>query len=150
MPQAVFDAAREGDIPAMVGLLGELFRLESDFEPDAAKQEQGLRRILEQPMLGRLFVARINGQVAAMASLLFSVSTAEGGRVGVVEDVIVAASWRGQGLGRGLLGHVSDWARANGCLRLTILADRENIPALDFYHRLGFQRSAMTVLRRRL
>ncbi len=149
MPQAVFDAAREGDIPAMVGLLGELFRLESDFEPDAAKQEQGLRLILEQPLLGRLFVARVEDEIAAMASLLFSVSTAEGGRVGWVEDVIVSASWRGKGLGRGLMGHVSDWARANGCLRLTLLADRENMPALGFYHRLGFQRSAMVVLRRR-
>ncbi|MGD9787905.1 MAG: N-acetyltransferase family protein [Sulfuricellaceae bacterium] len=147
MSQGEFDAAREADIPAMVALLGELFRLEGDFEPDAVKQERGLRMILEQPLLGRLFVARINGQVAAMASLLFTVSTAEGGRVGLVEDVIVAASWRGQGLGRGLLDHVTDWARANGCLRLTLLADRENMPALDFYRRLGFRRSAMVVLR---
>jgi GNAT superfamily N-acetyltransferase len=45
---------------------------------------------------------------------------------------------------------VADWARANGCLRLTLLADRDNRPALDFYRRLGFQPSAMTVLRRGL
>ena len=150
MPQVVFDVAREADVPAMVTLLGELFRLESDFEPDPSKQEQGLRLILHQPLLGQLFVARIEDQVAAMASLLFTVSTAEGGRVGLVEDVIVRAAWRREGLGRGLLEHVTDWARANGCLRLTLLADRENAPALEFYHRLGFQHSTMAVLRRRI
>ena len=34
--------------------------------------------------------------------------------------------------------------------RVTLLADRDNAPALDFYRKLGFELSNMTVLRKRL
>jgi ribosomal protein S18 acetylase RimI-like enzyme len=34
--------------------------------------------------------------------------------------------------------------------RVTLLADRDNHPALDFYRRLGFEHSNMLVLRKPL
>lgn len=145
-----FDFAAPEDLPFLVDLLGELFRLESDFAPDPAKQERALRQILEQPETGRVFVARASGRAVGMASLLFTVSTAEGGKVAVLEDVIVAAHWRGKGLGGRLLDHVFRWAAENGCLRVTVLADRDNAGAQGFYRKRGFDNSAMTVLRRRL
>ncbi len=143
-----FDFAAPDDLPSLVDLLGELFRLESDFEPDPAKQEKGLRLILEQPESGRIFVARAGCRAVAMASLLLTVSTAEGGRAAILEDVIVSRAWRGKGLGKLLLEHAFLWGAENGCLRITVLADRDNAGALGFYRGLGFQPSAMTVLRR--
>lgn len=145
-----FDFAEPRDLPSLVELLGELFRIESDFAPDSAKQERGLRLILGRPESGRVFVARAAGRVVGMASLLFTVSTAEGGMAAILEDVIVAGTWRGKGLGRRLLGHVFHWAAENGCRRVTVLADRDNDGALRFYRELGFEKSTMTVFRRRL
>lgn len=145
-----FDFAATGDLPFLVELLGELFRLESDFAPDPAKQEQALRQILGQPEIGRIFVVRASGRAVGMVSLLFTVSTAEGDKVAVLEDVIVASTWRGKRLGRRLLDHVFRWAAEHGCLRVTVLADQSNAGALRFYRKLGFDNSAMTVLRRRL
>ncbi|MDE2090253.1 MAG: GNAT family N-acetyltransferase [Gammaproteobacteria bacterium] len=150
MPGAVrtqVTAAQTDDVPALVALLGELFALESDFHPDAEKQARGLRLILKHPDKGRLFVARADGRVIGMASALFTVSTAEGGPVVLLEDVIVTRSWRGRGIGRQLVEHVLCWAKQEGMLRVTLLTDTGNERARCFYERLGFVASAMTVYR---
>ena len=142
------DPATVDDLDAMADLLGELFALESDFIPERARQLAGLRLIVENPSIGRLFVLRVDGRVGGMANALLTVSTAEGRRVVLLEDVIVGAAWRGRGYGRALVEHVVAWARAEGLPRVTLLADRDNAAALAFYQRLGFAFSAMRVLRR--
>ena len=142
------DFAVEYDLEAMADLLAELFALESDFKPERGKQLAGLRLILDNPPLGQLFVLRVNQQVAGMANALFTVSTAEGGKVVLLEDVIVKPAWRGQKLGRLLVERVIEWAADQGVTRVTLLADRDNAPALAFYRRPGFEPSAMRVLRR--
>jgi|ERR1700690_846372 GNAT superfamily N-acetyltransferase len=138
------------DLPAMADLLAELFTLEADFQPDREKQLAGLQLILDKPTLGRLFVLRVDGSIAGMANALITLSTAEGGRVLLLEDVIVKAGYRGAGLGRQLVEHVLEWANAQGMSRVTLLADKDNASALSFYERIGFNPSTMTVLRRRL
>jgi len=144
------DFATPADLEAMADLLAELFTLESDFQPERDKQLRGLRLILENPQIGRLFVLRVDDQVAGMANALITISTAEGGPVLLLEDVIVKAKFRGLKFGRRLGEHVLDWARDNGMPRVTLLADKDNSPALAFYERLGFERSAMRVLRKNL
>lgn len=138
------------DLPRLCDLLEELFTLESDFSPDRARQMRGLELILDNPGLGRLFVVRVNGRVVGMANALISVSTAQGGRVLLLEDVILEKEYRSGGLGRRLVEHVLDWAAAEGMTRVTLLADKDNVPAQGFYRRLGFKPSSMTVLRRAL
>lgn len=138
------------DLPRLCDLLGELFTLETDFSPDRARQMRGLGLILENPGLGRLFVVRVNGRVVGMANALISVSTAQGGRVLLLEDVILEKDYRNGGLGRRLVEHVLDWAAAEGMTRVTLLADKDNVPAQGFYRRLDFKPSSMTVLRRAL
>lgn len=149
-PEAWIDQATRDDLPALAGLLAELFTLERDFRPNREKQLAGLALILDNPVMGRLFVARIAGEIAGMANALITVSTAEGGRVLLLEDVILRDRHRGLGLGRRLVEHVLDWARGEGMTRVTLLADRDNSPALGFYEHLGFRPSAMQVLRRTL
>lgn len=146
----VIDFATEQDLPQLTDLLTELFSLESDFTPERDKQLHGLRLILDEPALGRLFVLRVDGKVAGMANALITVSTAKGGRVLLLEDVIISRVHRGGGYGRKLIEHVLAWAREQGMTRVTLLADRDNAPALDFYRALGFEASYMTVLRKSL
>jgi GNAT superfamily N-acetyltransferase len=144
------DFASADDLPRLADLLAELFALEGDFTPERERQLRGLRAILDAPHSGRLFVLRVDGRVAGMANALITISTAQGGRVLLLEDVIVGRAYRGGGLGRQLVEHVLAWARGQGMTRVTLLADRDNRPALDFYRKLGFGSSAMTVLRRQL
>ena len=146
--KAHIDFATDDDLEAMAGLLAGLFTLESDFSPKREKQLAGLRLILNDPGVGRLFVLRVDGCVAGMANALLTVSTAEGRRVVLLEDVVVAAGFRGRGLGRRLVEHVAAWAAENGLPRITLLVDKDNAPALAFYERMGFTPSAMRVLRK--
>lgn len=138
------------DLDQLADLLAELFTLENDFCPDREKQLHGLRLILDNPSLGRLFVLRDQDRVAGMANMLITVSTAEGCRVAVLEDVIIGNEYRGKGLGRLLVEHVLARAKTDGMTRITLLADRDNKAAMGFYRKLGFEHSQMVVLRRRL
>jgi len=141
------DFATEDDLSAMADLLYELFTLESDFVPEREKQIAGLKLILDTPAIGQLFVLRVDDEVAGMANALITVSTAQGTRVLLLEDVIVSKRFRGGGLGRRLVEHVCAWARSQGMRRVTLLADKDNASALRFYERLGFGSSAMLVRR---
>ncbi len=134
----------------MVELLGYLFKQESDFAPAPAKQRRGLSLLLAQPSAGRLFVLTLDGKVLGMVSLLFTVSTAEGGKAAWLEDLVVAPDQRGRGYGTRLLRAAVDWARREGIARITLLTDSDNAGARGLYLRHGFAASAMQPLRLRL
>ncbi|MDR1276151.1 MAG: GNAT family N-acetyltransferase [Candidatus Accumulibacter sp.] len=142
--------ARASDLDAMAELLAELFALEGDFHPEREKQLAGLRLVLENPDAGQLFVLRAGNRVGGMANALITVSTAEGKKVVLLEDVIVAKDFRRRRFGRLLVETVCEWAGARGFSRLTLLADKTNESALVFYQSLGFTHSTMRVLRKKL
>jgi len=144
------EAATPKDIPALAGLLNVLFAQEADFAPDREKQERGLEMILNSESVGRVFVARSEGEIVGMVSLLFTFSTAEGGPVCWLEDMVVLPNFRERGIGSRLLEAAVDFAQHNRFLRITLLTDRLNSKALSFYARHGFSESAMKALRRKL
>jgi GNAT superfamily N-acetyltransferase len=85
-----------------------------------------------------------------MASLLYTISTAEGGKAALFEDFIVQPEYRGQGIGTRLLEYVIQQARAEGVLRITLLTDLKNDNAQDLYRKLGFVNSSMQAMRLKL
>lgn len=148
--ETVIRPARAADIPVLCRLLERLFSIERDFVVDPARQQRGLELLLAQGEAARLFVAEKGGAVIGMCSAQVLISTAEGGAVAVVEDVVVDEAWRGHGIGTQLLDAVGEWARERGLRRLQLLADRTNEPALAFYARLGWQGTRMMALQKRL
>jgi len=142
-------ATRE-DLPQLVALLGVLFSQEAEFVPDDAKQTRALEKILADDSVGRIHVARDGGKVVAMASLLYSISTAEGGLAASFEDLVVLPGYRGKGIGAALLRHVVAEARKQGVLRLTLLTDGQNERAQALYRKLGFAESTMKAMRLKL
>jgi GNAT superfamily N-acetyltransferase len=135
------------DLPLLTELLTELFSLEGDFNPDPIRQSRGIRMILEQPSRGRIFVLKQNGILLGMINLLFTISTAEGGSVILLEDLIIQKEYRGHGLGAKLLNYALDYARKKDFKRITLLTDRLNADAHRFYKRHGFFESAMLPMR---
>lgn len=148
--QVIVRRAEIGDVATLCSMLGLLFGQETDFHPDPEKQERGLRMILEQPEVGQIFCAENTDGIVGMASILFSVSTAEGGRVAWLEDMIVHPDWRGAGVGKRLLRQAITAAQDAGCKRITLLTDLTNENAMKFYAQAGFVRSGMIPFRLRL
>jgi GNAT superfamily N-acetyltransferase len=135
------------DIPVLCDLLDILFSQEADFRSDREAQRRGLARIISNPEVGLIVVARQDSRVVGMVNLLYTVSTALGDRVALLEDMVVAPNARGSGVGSRLLEQAIELARLNGCKRITLLTDRENESAQRFYQRHGFGFSAMIPLR---
>jgi GNAT superfamily N-acetyltransferase len=134
------------DLAAMTRLLQELFSVETEFEVDAEKQRCGLQMLLELPSAA-VWVAERRGRVVGMVTMQLTVSSAEGGLSGLLEDMVISPACRRRGLGRALLNTAVNWARAQGAVRVQLLADGRNVPALIFYRKQGWKQTNMIALR---
>ncbi len=139
--------ATHDDLTDLCGLLEILFAQEAEFRPDAELQRSGLLAVLENPDVGRVLVLKDEGMVIGMVALLFLPSTALGGRVAFLEDMIVHPEERGGGAGGKLLSAAIECAKECGCLRVTLLTDGTNEAAQRFYARHGFSTSGMMTMR---
>ncbi len=95
-----------------------------------------------------MLVAEYRSAVAGLCTVQTLISTAEGGFVGLIEDMVVAAALRRKGIGRGLLRAAEAWARREGLTRLQLLAEAENRAALDFYRAAGWHGTGLVCLRK--
>jgi GNAT superfamily N-acetyltransferase len=141
------DPATPADIPALANLLTVLFTQEVEFVPDRNAQIRGLTHIVESPEIGCILVARQQGKITGMVNLLYTVSTALGERVAILEDMVVSPSARGGGIGTQLLQAAIGHARSAGCKRITLLTDQSNEIAQQFYAKQGFSVSSMVPMR---
>jgi GNAT superfamily N-acetyltransferase len=147
MSDVVIEPAIAEDLDDLSSLLGELFSQESDFRPDKEKQLRGLRLIFEEPSRGRVFVLRRDRVIVGMINLLFTISTAEGGFVILLEDLVIHKDYRDEGYGSQLLEYAINFARQKKFLRITLLTDRPEIRSQNFFRRHGFYESHMLPMR---
>lgn len=145
--QVRIESATIEDLSELTDLVVSLLSMEADFRPDAETQRRGLQLILEQPSRGRIFVLRNDHKVIGMVNLLFTISTAEGGFVILMEDVIIRREHRGQGYGTRMVEHVKEFAAKKDFKRITLLTDRVSDESQRFFSRNGFVHSEMVPMR---
>jgi ribosomal protein S18 acetylase RimI-like enzyme len=144
----VIQKADAGSINDLVLLLRQLFSIEADFSFNREKQEKGLTQMIESPESH--IIAAFHGERAVgMCTLQILISTAEGGKVGLVEDLVVLEEYRKHGIGKMLIRGIEELAESIGLSRLQLLADRNNVPALDFYKRAGWESTELICLRKK-
>ena len=141
------EMATTSNIPTLCTLLDYLFSQEVEFKPDHETQSRGLEMILNNNNIGNIFVAKKNEKIIGMVILLYTVSTALGERVALLEDMVVSPNERGLGIGSMLLDHAVKYATEKGCKRITLLTDKTNIGAQKFYKQHEFNRSSMIPFR---
>ena len=135
--------AIHSDIPELIKLLKTLFEQEAEFEPNSETQRKGLSKIILDPKIGIVLVARDDEKILGMINLLFTESTALGAKVAILEDMVVLSKSRGEGIGSQLVDYAIGEAKKEGCKRITLLTDIENTKAQAFYQKKGFVKSKM-------
>lgn len=140
----LIDTALPDDLSDMARLLGQLFSIERDFVIDFDTQTAGLTLLLGDPR-SRLFVARYQGRVVGMITMQPLISSASGGAVGQVEDLVVDATYRNLGIGTKLLLRTIQEAKALGYRRIALGADMSNRKALEFYRSHGFVKTNLNI-----
>ena len=144
---ARIEPATLDDLPKLVDLLMTLFQMEADFQPNKALQEKGLRLILEEPSRGRIFVVRTDYEIIGMVNCLFTISTAMGGFVILLEDFIVNSEFQRQGYGGQLIDYVVNYAQKKDFKRITLLTDKLSEESQQFFTKIGFEHSSMIPMR---
>jgi len=86
---------------------------------------------------GRIFFAEIDGEPVGCCALL-SIAPREF----EVAKMAVSTAHQGKGIGRRLLEHTIECARASGANRLFLETNRRMAPALHLYESIGFQHLA--------
>ena len=135
--------AKVEDIPTLSILLQQLFSQEAEFTPDIKVQTQALKMIIENKNVGEIFIILKEEKIVGMVNVLYTISTALGTKVGILEDMILDKNYRGQHLGTTLIDFALAKVKENGCKRVTLLTDEHNTPAHKFYEKKGFLKSSM-------
>lgn len=143
-----FREGQEADLPAVVALLADdvLGRAREDASLPLDPAYLTAFREMHTQGGNRLILAEAeaDGSRRIVGCLQFVVLpgiSLKGTRRAQVEGVRVAGDQRGGGLGRQLLGHAIDLARAEGCGLLQLTADASRADTHRFYKSLGFTAS---------
>lgn len=142
-----FIKAIHSDISELVELLKTLFEQEEEFEPNPEAQRKALSKIILDPRIGIILVAKDDEKILGMINLLFTESTAFGSKVAILEDMVIQPTSRGNGIGSQLIDYAISEAKKEGCKRITLLTDVENTKAQSFYQKKGFVKSKMAPYR---
>ena len=144
-----FRKAEIEDIPVLCELLWELFSQEVEFTPNKETQEKALKKIIEDN-IGDIFVAVKENKVIAMVNVLYTISTALGEKVAILEDMVVSQNYKNQKIGSSLIEFTLDYLKKNSFKRVTLLTDSDNFNAHNFYKKHEFTKSSMIVFRKSL
>ena len=140
MRSTVVRRALPGDLDTLLSLYQELVSDKTTAAPgDRDTTKPVLAEILADPRR-ELAVAVLDGQLVGTADLLVVPNlTHRGEPWAIVENVIVAATARRRGVGRALMGHLLDRARAAGCCKLQLLSGKRRTEAHAFYRSVGLE-----------
>ena len=107
----------------------------------------GVQAVLEDPSLGRYYVAELDGQVLGQLMTTFEWSDWRNGLFLWIQSVYVMPGHRGDGVFRALFDHLATVAREDSRIcGIRLYVDRGNEKAKSVYGRLGMHRSNYGVM----
>lgn len=126
-------------------LAGQLFRLMAEVfeEEHAPLSDDYLGRVLSFDWFWVLAAFRGDELVGGLTAYVLPLTRVEASEV-FIYDLAVRGAYQRQGIGRLLIEVLRAKARAEGIGEMFVLADNEDEHAIDFYHALGGEASAVT------
>lgn len=138
------EKATADNLKEMAELLSVLFEIETDFVYDFDKQLEGLTDLFEDDK-SDLLVAIYENEVVGMMTMQRLISSAAGGYIGQMEDLVVKKEYRKMGVGSRLINKMRSIAQEYKYKRIQLAADIENDNALRFYNRRGFNKTHLNI-----
>lgn len=141
------DEAAARDLSALEALLGELFEaMEEAPEGGAQAAVANCRSLIADP--GHIvLVARAGGDVVGLLNFTTRRTLAHARPSALIDELVVARSQRGRGIGRLLIEEAARRARALGCEELEVSTESANRQARAFYAKCGFDEEAVLLER---
>jgi GNAT superfamily N-acetyltransferase len=130
--------ARESDLLAILSLHRELENPETVVTLSLEQARKIFERIGGYPNY-KIFLAQIEEQIVGTFALLLMDNLAHNGSPsGVVEDVVVASNWQGNGIGKAMMTFARERCHNYGCYKLVLSSNSKRTKAHQFYESLGF------------
>ncbi len=124
------------DLAAILGLIQELADYENASEEVAVSVESMEKDAFGNPSFFKFLVAEKNNKILGTAIYFYTYSTWKG-RVLYLEDLVVTASQRRQGIGKMLFDELVKVAQEIEAQRLCWQVLDWNSPAIDFYKKIN-------------
>jgi len=106
------------------------------YADDTAAAAERLARVLSKPDQCVL-VADVDNHAVGWLHAAVS-EPLDVDRFAVIVGLVVDADHRGSGVGRQLMAHAEDWARAQGCAFVRLTSTTTRTKAHQFYERIGY------------
>jgi ribosomal protein S18 acetylase RimI-like enzyme len=147
---ASFRPAAESDVGVLLELMRALYHEDGStpLREDAA--ETALRGLLAAPDRGLVWVIEQAGEAAGYLVLTWGYSLEFHGRDAFIDELYLAPSYRGAGLGRQAVEWAEDACRAHGAGAVHLEVEIDNQRAHALYRRSGFAERGLRLMTKRL
>ncbi len=137
----IFRAYRDEDFAELEAMIMELYADDAATTVGAMSHEQILRTVemmRTHPAVGDIVIFEIERQVVGYAIVTWFWSNEFGGRMLIIDELLVKAAWRGQGLGSYFFQLLFK-ERRYGEVAYELEVGATKAQTIQFYERQGFQ-----------
>ena len=139
--------ATQADLPFIVAANAALATETEGQTLDLALLRPGVQAVLDDPGLGRYYLAEIDGKVVGQLMTTYEWSDWRNGLFLWIQSVYVIPEHRGDGVFRALFGHLTELAHEDARIcGIRLYVDRSNDRAQEVYARFGMHRSNYRVM----
>jgi len=138
MADPVFEPATSNEIEMLVAMMRELYAYDG-LAFDKAIARRALMGVIDNETFGRVFLIRLENEVAGYAVLTFGYSLEFHGRDAFVDELYLLDEYRGRGIGKLALQFLTKVCANEGVSALHLEVERENTSAQTVYRKFGFE-----------
>jgi len=138
MTEILIREAKEYDMLTIGKLTLELIEAMGNIEGiDIKLIAENCRNLLSE-VNSHILVAEIKGDVVGFVNFTTRKTILHRGLSGLIDELVIAKSYRGKGIGMQLLSSAIKKSRQLGCCEVEVSTEKTNTRAREFYRQCGF------------
>ena len=131
------------DVQAIGAAVSELLVELAGTSPETRAMESAALAVIDDPAAGAILVAEADGALVGVLAASWQMAIHVPGRYALIQDLWISPSWRGRGIGAGLLKALFDLVRHQKMTRVEVGLPWESFARFEatetFYLSNGFQ-----------